>query len=88
MCEPIPLQSTLVRLKLSKRPKLSTSQWQPGKQVLVVLKHGRRSSMLNQARNCIVDLENKMTKIRFNCLTLLKVCNSSSYSFFSVFPKG
>lgn len=34
---PNPWQSTLVRLKLSNRPKLSTSQWHPGWQLLTAL---------------------------------------------------
>lgn len=41
---PRPWQSTLVRLKLSNRPKLSTSQWHPGWQLLAVPDEAEASS--------------------------------------------
>lgn len=40
---PSPRQSTLVRLKLSNRPKLSTSQWQLGWQFLTTLARDKAS---------------------------------------------
>lgn len=60
---PSPRQSTLVKLKLSKRPKLSTSQWQPGWQFLTPLDWASASSERpsHSKRAIILWRENKFT---------------------------
>lgn len=67
---PNPLQSTLVRLKLSKRPKLSTSQWQPGWQFFTALDWTETSSDRPSHRRSAIMLwrENRFSIYIWNLL--------------------